>query len=459
MPNPPASTRPGFCIVDDNAASLAILARMIRSIGGIAETSSSASEAVAAIQAAQALGNRFSVLMVDSKMPNVDGVELLKSIRDRNDQTPAILMLTSDELHARFDRMKEAGLCHYLVKPAKRAELSRILMEAMAGEAEQSKIARTDAVKTNGKPVSAQTKAARILLAEDNPGNRMLVKAFLKATNYEIDEAENGALAVNKFTSGKYDVVLMDMYMPVVDGYEATAAIRKWEREGNLERTPVVALTAAAMAGDRERSLDAGCDFHVTKPVSKAVLLELLDSLVRGRTDQAHSSAPYDIAAELDDPALFAEVAELFLKEMDRLIVTIDAAFAASDFKKLKDYVHSLKGSAAMVGANPMAAICKEIEANIAERLVGWSESTASRNCMRNSRAHTRYSARNPMSSRRPHKETQLTAVHSRIWMKEGQRGFYGSSSRDQNFNRGRFHADPQDVARAPGDFGLYHRG
>ncbi len=353
-------------LVDDNAASLAILARMIRSLGGIAETSSSASEAVAAIQAAQALGNRFAVLMVDSKMPNVDGVELLKSIRDRNDQTPAILMLTSDELHARFDRMKEAGLCHYLVKPARRAELSRILMEAMAGEAEQSKIAHTDAVKTNGKPVSAQTKAARILLAEDNPGNRMLVKAFLKATNYEIDEAENGALAVNKFTSGQYDVVLMDMYMPVVDGYEATAAIRKWEREGNLERTPVVALTAAAMAGDRERSLDAGCDFHVTKPVSKAVLLELLDSLVRGRTDQAHSSAPYDIAAELDDPALFAEVAELFLKEMDRLIVTIDAAFAASDFKKLKDYVHSLKGSAAMVGATPMAAICKEIEAHIA---------------------------------------------------------------------------------------------
>jgi CheY-like chemotaxis protein/HPt (histidine-containing phosphotransfer) domain-containing protein len=304
--------------------------------------------------------------MVDSKMPNVDGVELLKSIRDRNDPTPAILMLTSDELHARFDRMKEAGLRHYIVKPAKRSELSRILMEAMAGELEQPKKAHTEALKTNGKPASAQTKAARILLAEDNPGNRMLVKAFLKATNYEIDEAENGALAVNKFTSGKYDVVLMDMYMPVVDGYEATTAIRKWERESNRERTPVVALTAAAMAGDRERSLDAGCDFHVTKPVSKAVLLELLDSLVRGRPEEAQSSTPYDIAAELDDPALFAEVSELFLKEMDRLIVTIDAAFAASDFKKLKDYVHSLKGSAAMVGANPMATICKEIEANIA---------------------------------------------------------------------------------------------
>jgi CheY-like chemotaxis protein len=154
--------------------------------------------------------------------------------------------------------------------------------------------------------------------------------------------------------------------MPVVDGYEATAAIRKWERESQAPRTPIVALTAAAMAGDRERSLDAGCDLHVTKPVSKAVLLELLDSLVKGRAGEAPVSRPYDVAAELDDPELFAEVAQLFLSEMDRLVETIDAAFADSDFKKLTDYVHSLKGSAAMVGANPMAAICKEIEAAIA---------------------------------------------------------------------------------------------
>ena len=153
--------------------------------------------------------------------------------------------------------------------------------------------------------------------------------------------------------------------MPVVDGYEATAAIRKWEKENNVARTPVVALTAAAMAGDRERSLDAGCDFHVTKPVSKAVLLELLDSLVRGHAEEAQSSTPYDIAAELDDHTVRRGF-RLFLKEMDRLILSIDAASAQSDFKKLKDCVHSLKGSAAMVGANPMAAICKEIETHIA---------------------------------------------------------------------------------------------
>jgi HPt (histidine-containing phosphotransfer) domain-containing protein len=156
------------------------------------------------------------------------------------------------------------------------------------------------------------------------------------------------------------------MYMPLVDGYEATAAIRKWERENHRPRTPIVALTAAAMSGDMEKSLEAGCDFHVTKPVSKAVLLELLASLVKGRSEPPAEEKPYNVAEELDDPELFAEVSQLFLTEMDRLMANIDAAVAESDFKKLKDYVHSLKGSAAMVGANPLAAICKEVEAAIA---------------------------------------------------------------------------------------------
>ena len=353
-------------IVDDNAASLAILAKMISSIGAVTETCSSASEAIGAVEAGAAAGRRFSALMIDSKMPEVGGVELVKALRDRNDSTPAILMLTSDELYARFDRIKEAGLQYYIMKPGKRSELFRTLQQAIAGQTGQPKMLRTESLEAAPKTPPTSTRSARILLAEDNPGNRMLVKAFLKGTHYEIDEAENGALAVNKFTSGRYDVVLMDMYMPIVDGYEATAAIRKWERENQAPHTPVVALTAAAMAGDRERSLDAGCDFHVTKPVSKAVLLELIDTLVKGRADEAPVAKAYDVAAELDDPALFAEVAQLFITEMDRLIATIDTAFADSDFKKLKDYVHSLKGSAAMVGAQPMAAICKAIEGSIA---------------------------------------------------------------------------------------------
>ena len=287
------------------------------------------------------------------------------------------------------------------------------------------------------------------------------MKAFLKGNQFEIDEAENGALAVNKFTSRKYDIVLMDMYMPVVDGYEATAAIRKWERENKAARTPIIALTAAAMSGDMERSLDAGCDFHVTKPVSKSVLAQPDRVATEGRADEASASKPYDVAAELGDPELFAEVAQLFLDEMDRLMVAIDAAFADSDFKKLKDYVHSLKGSAAMVGANPMATICKEIEAAIASasrdgvrrRSREASFGAAARS--RGLRQEARCNRAGVMKSRRNKKQScSHFAIEGKDW-----RGINGDSNRHQNINRRRFHADPQDVARAPGDPGLHHRG
>jgi signal transduction histidine kinase/DNA-binding response OmpR family regulator len=374
-------------IVDDNATSAEILAKIIKSIGGKPVTCSTASEARAAIDAATAAGNRFSILMADSKMPNVGGVELAKAIHERDPRIPAILMLTSDELHVRFDRMKEAGLRHYIVKPVKRSELFRTLEEAIAGRIDNPPVAHSEI----RKPSAAMTGTARVLLAEDNPGNRMLVKAYLKGNQFEIDEAENGAVAVSKFTSRKYDLVLMDMYMPVVDGYEATTAIRRWETENQAQRTPVIALTAAAMSGDMERSLHAGCDYHVTKPVSKAVLLNLLESLLAGRTDQVPASKPYDVAAELGDPELFAEVSQLFLDEMDRLMVTIEEAFAVSDFRKLGDYVHALKGSAAMVGAKPIAAICKEIENSIALQSIDGMKQGLSQLRFEQPRAHEAY--------------------------------------------------------------------
>ena len=349
-------------IVDDNPASLSVLAATISSIGATVDQCTSATDATAALAAASESGSPYSILLIDSRMPEISGLELVRGLRERNDQTPAILMLTSDELNSRTDLMRQAGLRHYIVKPVKRFELFRALQEALSGEVNGYMASNCE--NNNSNP--AMIRPARILLAEDNPGNRMLVKAYLKGNPFEIDEAENGAIAMNKFTSRKYDLVLMDMYMPVVDGYEATAAIRKWEIEQNVARTPIIALTAAAMSGDMQRSLDAGCDLHVTKPVSKAILLNLFETILQGRRVEEAPANSYSGVSDLDDPALLAEVSQLFVTEMDRLMVAINEAFQASDLKKLKDYVHSLKGSAAMVGAVPIATVCKEIEAAIA---------------------------------------------------------------------------------------------
>ena len=113
-----------------------------------------------------------------------------------------------------------------------------------------------------------------ILLVEDAKENRIVVKAFLKKAPYKIEVAENGKIGVDKFVSGEYDLVLMDMRMPVMDGYTATGEIRKWEDENRKNATPIIALTAHALREDRQKCLDAGCTDYLSKPLKKAGLLE-----------------------------------------------------------------------------------------------------------------------------------------------------------------------------------------
>ena len=128
------------------------------------------------------------------------------------------------------------------------------------------------------------TRSLRILLVDDSQDNRMLIQAYLKGTSHQIDIAENGEIAVRKFTSGDYDVVLMDIQMPVMDGYTATKMIRKWEIEQSKNPTPIIALTAHAFKEHVEKSREAGCSAHVTKPIKKAELIEAIHEHVEGVT-------------------------------------------------------------------------------------------------------------------------------------------------------------------------------
>src|SRR5271167_3693388 len=123
----------------------------------------------------------------------------------------------------------------------------------------------------------------QILMADDSRDNRALIRAYLKKTPYVLEEAEDGQEAIDKFIAGKFDVVLMDIQMPIVDGYEATTVIRAWEAQNNRRRTPIVALTASALEEAVHRSKAAGCDAHVTKPVKKSTLLEAIHDAV-GKT-------------------------------------------------------------------------------------------------------------------------------------------------------------------------------
>jgi len=146
-------------------------------------------------------------------------------------------------------------------------------------------------------PQLTEEPGLRILLAEDSPDNRLLIEAYLKKTTHQLDVADNGEIAVRKFTSGNHDVILMDMQMPVMDGYAAVREIRKWQSERGTDHVPIIALTASALKEDVRRSLEAGCDAHVAKPVKKAVLMAAIRDVAEKvrRAGRAHK--------EPDDPA------------------------------------------------------------------------------------------------------------------------------------------------------------
>ena len=183
----------------------------------------------------------------------------------------AIMMLTSDRRSDDIARCRELDIAGYLVKPVKRSALLEAITTA---------ISRTEIVPEGevcAVPVGPQgLQPLRILLAEDSEDNRLLIKAYLKKTPYRMDMAENGEIAVEKFISGKYDLVLMDMQMPVMDGYSATREMREWEGKEGAKASPIIALTAYATREEERKSLDAGCTAHLTKQIKKAKLLEAI---------------------------------------------------------------------------------------------------------------------------------------------------------------------------------------
>jgi two-component system, sensor histidine kinase and response regulator len=304
-------------IVDDNETNQMILREIVRNRASVTEASSGA-EALAELARARAAGRPYRLMLLDYRMPGMDGVEVArKAIEDgfvrasAGGQDTIILMLTSDDLNFRLARMREAGLHTYLIKPVKRAELLEkigLLLSAIGAGPPLLQTAEPPAAPADALPL-------RILLAEDAPDNRFLIQAYLKKLPYRIEIAENGHVAIEKFKAIRPDLVLMDVQMPEIDGLAATRAIRQWESEQGLSPTPIIALTASALAEDVKRSLAAGCDDHISKPVRRPVLLAAIRKATA--TSMGAAAKPERAAAadqhsrDAPDSAELAELAEL----------------------------------------------------------------------------------------------------------------------------------------------------
>jgi PAS domain S-box-containing protein len=262
-------------IVDDNATNRMILTELLLKWGLKVSAAKSGRDGLDAIKEAAAAGAPFDLVLLDYFMPEMDGIEVTRQIKENPGIFAGIiLMLTSDSRGTDVTRAKKMGVSEYLVKPVKKQELKEAILIAIGR-------ANPPAAVKPAAPAPQDLPAARLLLVDDAEDNRTIVKAFLRASPLVIDTAVNGAEAAEKVMAGGYDVVLMDMQMPVMDGYEATRKIRSWEEKNGLARNKIVAFTASVMKEDVDKAMAAGCTSFLTKPLKKAALLQALGELLR----------------------------------------------------------------------------------------------------------------------------------------------------------------------------------
>ena len=314
--------------------------------------------ALAEMARAREAGEPFALVLLDGQMPEMDGFSVAAQIkRHSHFADAAIVMLTSSGQPDDTARCRELGVAAYLTKPVMQAELLEAILTAL-GQASPPPERRPLIEDRAPRQIAGKP---RILLAEDNAVNQKLAVHLLEKHGYTVTVTANGREAVMAFERESFDLILMDVQMPEVNGFEATAAVRATERATG-RRIPIIAMTAHAMKGDRERCLAAGMDGYVAKPIQAQALFAAIESLLPASTQNAAETAAkaetaaskpsgvMDLDAVLNrlggDHELLAEMASLFLEDGPRILRETRAAITRRDSKALERAAHTLKGSA-----------------------------------------------------------------------------------------------------------------
>ena len=359
-------------IVDDNASNREVLAQHLQSWGVAVQAVESSAAALAMLAGDAAPG--FDLALLDDQMPGVDGIELAKIIReDARWSGMQLIMLTKRDNHE-SDAEAIQLFSAILTKPVRRSQLLNCVTRAVA--------APTESIDDTGVrpmlPVVPRAFVPRILLVEDNPVNCEVAAGMLETLGCSAHAVENGWLAIEVMGAGRFDAVLMDCHMPVMDGMTATAEIRRREQSSGGSRVPIIALTANAMEGDRERCLAAGMDDFLTKPFTVQKLAALLRRwLALNVTPESERRdaprAPLIDAgvlrniASLARPALLNSMIELYMQHSPALLTAIESAAAKAQAAALSEALHTFKSSTANLGGVRLASLTRECEASVRE--------------------------------------------------------------------------------------------
>ncbi len=263
-------------IVDDNATNRQALERMLGFWQAKVTSVSDGKSALHALSQAKIEGSPFTLVLADYQMPEMDGFDLARQIRAEFSDS-LIMMLTSDDCNSTMARCRENGIKAHLIKPVRQADLIEAIRRVLSeGPSQQAQKALVQSSTT--RPIHKAARKLRVLLAEDNAVNQKVAIKLLQQIGHVVTVAENGRQAVELFQSGQFDVVLMDVQMPEMDGIEATESIRKEELSKN-SHIPIIGLTAFAMKEDRDNCLNAGMDGCLSKPFRAAELIKMLETL------------------------------------------------------------------------------------------------------------------------------------------------------------------------------------
>jgi PAS domain S-box-containing protein len=365
-------------VVDDNATNRRILEEMLKNWRMQPIAVESGQAALTEMERAASTAQPFALALVDAMMPEMDGFELAAQIRDRPHLANATVLMLSSGQRADAARRRELGIAACLAKPIKQSDLLDTILTVL-GRATASPHEITAKVRRS---LPANHRRLRILLAEDNSVNQRLALKLLEKRGHTAVVVANGKEALAAYAAEKFDLILIDVQMPEMDGFAATRAIRDREacapsspdeQTAASHHIPIVAMTAHAMKGDRERCLEAGMDSYLSKPLDPQQLYEAIESVIVPGSEaknvavQAEAAEPvFDRAALLarvdNDQELLREIVGLFLAEAPELLQTVRQSIECRDTALLERSAHALKGSVGNFGAKSAHEIALKLE-------------------------------------------------------------------------------------------------
>jgi CheY-like chemotaxis protein len=355
-------------VVDDNAVNLRVFDEILSHWGMLPTLVNNGQDAIIALQDMAVTGNEFSLILLDAMMPLMDGFMVAKAIREDQGIKPVtIMMLSSADRPDDFERCRKLGINLYVRKPVKHSELWSSIQSALG-------MSGAKTLESLHPHISKPVRRLKILLAEDNRVNQHMAVVLLEERGHTVHVANDGQETINMLAAEYYDLVLMDVQMPVMDGFQATKAIREHE-QGRQQHTRIIAMTAHALKGDRERCLTAGMDGYIAKPVKEEELLATVENweMLRPQILLSNDSSLQNVTEPVLDwqealnrvrgrRKLLNTMMALFQEQSPQLLAGVEQAIQGQDAELLRRTAHTLKSSANSIGAFKLGEIAQELE-------------------------------------------------------------------------------------------------